>query len=235
MKIKCLLLLFLLVVFTNNLYSQDYLDVSRNSEEQRELDEFGEKLVKIALKNHPDLLIADRNTEISKKQETIAKYEWLGSISVGGNINETSINPPPDDVGQNIYYPRYNFGMNIPLFLFLNQPNQSRIAKEQILISIEEKRKIELELRKSVLIAYNNYLLRKDLYEMQVQRLDEEQAILKSNESKFSNGEISFEAYNNANRKYKDDFETLLFYRTNLANAKLEIEELIGTKLEDVR
>ncbi len=223
-----------LMIIVNQAVAQDYLFLGRNAQDQKDSDEFGEKLVMLAIENHPDLKIADRNTEIARRQEVEAKYSWLNQITVNGNLNELTINPPDAEEGQNLFFPRYNFSVNIPLGIFFRQPVQSKVAKEEYAIRVEEKNKIRLELKRSVLTAYNNYLLRKDIYEMQTQIVQEEQAILQSSENQFANGEISLEEYNNSNRKYKADLEKLLTYRTALENTKLEIEEFIGIELESI-
>lgn len=234
MKLK----VFLMIVWIGCLHqtmAQELLLLGRNAEDQKERDEFGEKLVQLAIANHPDLKIADRNTEIAKKQELDAKFGWLNQITVNGNLNELTINPPDTEDGQNLFFPRYNFSVSLPLGIFFSQPIQTKVAREQYLIRVDEKEKIGLELRKSVLTTYNNYLLRKDIYEMQIEILQEEQAILQSNENQFANGEISLEEFNNSNRKYKADVEKLLTYKTAMENTKLELEEFIGADLESVQ
>ena len=235
MKLRLYFLVFVLVVILRESYSQDLQSPTRTEQEQLLIDEFGEKLVAAAFSNHPDLSIASKNTEIAKREESETKFGWLSTITISGNLNETAIDPPPPDVANNVYYPRYNFGLRVPLAVFLSQPIQNKIAKEKFFISLEEKKKVEADLRKSVLTTYNNYLLRQEIYEMKVQMVEEERAILQSSETKFANGEISLEQYNDANRKYRLDIEALLFAQTNMSNAKLELEQLIGTNLENVQ
>ncbi|MEM6641613.1 MAG: TolC family protein [Bacteroidota bacterium] len=215
--------------------SQELLLPTRSQEEQKEIDDFGEMLVQIALSNHPDLSIAEKNTEIAQREENQARVGWLNTLSISGNLNETAINPPPPDVANNVYYPRYNFGLRVPLATFFNQPIERRIAKERFAISLEEKKKVVAEIRRTVLTAYNNYLLRLEIYEMKFQTVDEERSILQASENKFANGEISLEQYNDANRKYRLDVESLLFAQTNLNNSRLELEQVVGTSLEQVR
>ena len=233
MKFRLCFMVLIGVLTSKESTSQDFQSQTRSEAEQREIDAFGEKLVLAALSNHPDLSISNRNSEIARKETSDTKVGWLNNVTISGNLNEASINPP--EQANNLFFPRYNFSLRVPLGIFFTQPIQTKIAKEKYFISLEEMKKVESEIRTTVLTTYNNYLLRQEIYEMKVQMVEEERAILQSSETKFANGEISLEQYNDANRKYRLDIEALLFAQTNLSNAKLELEQLIGTKLDNIQ
>jgi outer membrane protein TolC len=93
----------------------------------------------------------------------------------------------------------------------------------------------KLLIRASVLKAYNDFLLREKSYKIQTQMLSDTESSHKLVEQKFKNGETTFEVYvaslNNYNRLSINILEAEHDYK----NTKLDLEQFIGMKLEDVR
>jgi hypothetical protein len=60
---------------------------------------------------------------------------------VSGNLNELSIKQDNSSNGLNgqIFYPRYNFGVNLPLDFFSSKSNEVKAARENLLIAEAEK------------------------------------------------------------------------------------------------
>jgi len=206
----------------------------RTIEEQIEIDKFGEKLVELALIYHPDFRIAQENSQIAKKEEVLAKNQWLDQLKVTGNLNEFAINPP-DDVGdRNLFFPRYNISLQIPLGIFIRQPVSSGIAAKQYQISLLNIEGMKAAVRKEVLTQYNNYLLQRDLYDIQLQMTQDSEALLQVKENSFANGEINLLEYDAAIQAYQKGVENLLRSKNSYLNSELMLEQWIGIPLEEV-
>lgn len=231
---KKLKLLLLLTCFGFVLAAQDFEYSMRSQEEQRQINEFGEILVQVAIENHPDSKIALENVNISEQEHKISKFSWLNQISVNGNLNEASIDPPDTEQGQNLFFPRYNFGIQIPLGIFLTQPAQAKIGKKNVNLKQLEVQKMESIIRAEVLSAYNNYLLRKEIYNIKMQIAEEEKALMRAKEDKFTSGEIDLDEYTGAIRAYQLDVERLLVAKNEFDNSKIELEQWLGRRLEEI-
>ncbi|MCV9389475.1 TolC family protein [Reichenbachiella ulvae] len=206
----------------------------RSIEEQERIDAFGEKLVDLAYLNYPGFSIKDEEVAIAELEVKLSKYAWLDQLTVSANINESVIDPPSSDMVPNVYYPRYNFGVRIPVGIFVRQPTHTKIAKKMHQISLYNHEVSWMMLKKEVLSSYNDYLMYKEVYDLKIEIAEEAYAILMNMEDKFTNGEIELELYNNVAKNYKLDVEKLFAAKAEMENAKLELEMWIGRDLEDV-
>ncbi|HRO18606.1 MAG TPA: TolC family protein, partial [Ferruginibacter sp.] len=89
------------------------------------------KLVKLAIKNHPAVGMAEANTRIAEADYNRAKRSWMSSVSFGANINEFVVSNP--DAAN--FFPKYNLGAMVPLDLFSRMKREKKVATEQINIS----------------------------------------------------------------------------------------------------
>ena len=96
-----------------------------------------ERLVQLALQN-PNYEIADRKVNVASYELSKSKGAWLGLLSASGNLNELSIKgnkentSTPGVTNSNIFYPRYNFSLNLPLDFFTSKGNDVRAAREKV-------------------------------------------------------------------------------------------------------
>lgn len=226
--------IYVLTIFSLNAQIFEYDNKSK--EEQLEIDRLGERLVELALLYSPDYNSVVYNSDIAKEEKRLAKHSWLDLMFINGNINESIIDPPSQEVigNANLYYPRYNLGFRMPMGIFVNQSGQNRIAEKRYQISQLNIEKAEASIRKEVMVAYNNYLLQKDLYNIKVQITEESKAFLSAKENSFVSGEIDLLEYNAAIRTYQKDLESLLGAQNSFKNAELLLEQWIGVDLEEV-
>ena len=214
-------------------YEVNYYDAA--TEEAKQVKELGDKLVELAFMYQPNHAIKEEKALIAKEQVKLAKSSWLDQLSISANLNESFINPPPKDVATNVYYPKYNVGIRVPLGIFVSQPTQTKIAQKEYRISMFEVESSSAELRRNVLTAYNLYLTTKKLYDIKFETSEESRTILTTMEDKFANGEVDLTEYNKVSKAYKQDVEKLLTAKLELDNAELELEMWIGMELEDVK
>ncbi len=194
--------------------------------------DFGEKLVQIAWKNHPA-------NEIFRRDVTIAQYEvgrspadWLNMITLQGNINEFNIKEQNSNVP--VFLPRYNFGLIVPLGIFVKNPNETKQNKQKLAIAQESLNAQKLEVRRLVLKSYNDYLLAEKVFKIQSQQFSDTESNLKLVEQRFKRGETNFEVYTSSQAELNRASIAMLQADRDFKNAKLDLEELIGIRLEDV-
>jgi outer membrane protein TolC len=196
-------------------------------------EDFGEKLVQLAWKNMPSNAVLQTTKEVAELRVTQAKWSWLDQIRATGNLNEFTINPDANPNGNN-FFPRYNFGVAIPLGIFISTPTESRIAMKQLKVSEYQINQQKLTVRKSVLTAYQNYLMFDEILKIKTDLVEDEYANLLVMEEKFQKGEVTLEQYKAVSRTYNLEVEEKIQTNNRLQNAKLELEMLIGMRLEDV-
>lgn len=196
-------------------------------------DDFGEKLVQLAWQNLPSNAVLQTNREIAQMRSTLANWSWLNQISLRGNLNEFSVDPESSPTGVNLF-PRYNIGVTIPLGIFISEPLEARIAKKQSLNAVQQINQQKLSIRKLVLVAYQNYLMYEEILKVKNDLLEDEYANMLAVEQKFQKGEITIDQYKSVTRAYNLEVEEKIKANNQLQTSKLELEMLIGVKLEDV-
>ena len=197
-----------------------------------------EKLVQLAM-NNPAYEISDRLSNVAAYQVRLAKGSWLASISAQGNINEFTINPKSAGTGSNgvsnpIYYPRYNFGISIPFDIISRNSNNVKIAKENYLIAQANKNDKFRQIRADVLTKYEDYLLARQKLELQIEITQDAFTSYQVAESNFRKDIIKAEEFSKAYRNWVTEQVTKLDLQRNLNVTKIDLEKIIGVKLDDV-
>jgi outer membrane protein TolC len=200
--------------------------------ERVQSSDFGEKLVQLAWKNHPTNEILRRELTIAQYQLGRSSADWLDMITIQGNINEFNINSQDSNVP--VFLPRYNFGIIIPLGIFVTNPNLTKQNRQRLSIAQEEINAQKLEVRSVVLKSYNEYQLREKIFKIQSQQFSDIESGFKLIEQRFKNGELTFEVYTASQADLNRASIQLLEADRDIKNAKLDLEQLIGVRLEDV-
>jgi outer membrane protein TolC len=199
------------------------------------LNNIRERLVQLAMQNS-SYEMADHMALAASYQIKIAKSSYLGLLSAQGNINEFTISKPTNTQGQQIpyYYPRYNLALNIPFDIFTKTTNLTKIARENYAIAAAAKNEKFREIKADVLTKYENYLLAKQLVELQGKITQSEYAGLKRAESDFAENLIKLEDVDRTQKSYVTEQVKSLTLQKDLNLARIEIEKVIGVKIEDV-
>jgi len=191
-----------------------------------------ERLVQLAM-NNPSYEIADRLANVAAYQIRIAKGNWLATISAQYNANEYTIFKQ-SSTNTPIYYPKYNFGLSIPFDLFIKNSNNVKIARETYLIAQATKNEKFRELKALVLTSYEDYLLSRQKFEFQLQITQEAFDNYKIAEDGYRKNLIKADDLSKAYRSWVTEQITKLDLQRNLNVTKIEVEKLIGVKLDDV-
>jgi outer membrane protein TolC len=191
-----------------------------------------ERLVQLALQN-PIYEISDHNVTIAEYNIRLAKTSWLSAIVIAGNLNEFSIDPKASQ-GNSVYYPRYNFGIQIPLDIFSRSANNTKIAYEKYLVAQAERNDRFRIIKADILTRYEDYLLAEEKLQLQYKITKDAFEAYSKAEIDFKNNVIKIEDLNSFNSKYTDEQIKRLELQRNYNVSKIEIEKLIGVRLEDV-
>jgi outer membrane protein TolC len=79
------------------------------------------------------------------------------------------------------------------------------------------------------------YIQRGAEVKLQTRSTLETESALKDAKYRFQKGEMTFEDYNKIQIQYTEHQETKIQSEANLFTAKAELEELLGTKLENIK
>jgi outer membrane protein TolC len=219
----------LLMMSTTILFAQNPGSSTYHRNDTAKVFDVREKLVQLAMQN-PNYEVADRTVNKSLYELRKARGSWLGQLNATGNLNELSIDPK-NPAG--LFYPRYNFSINIPFDLFISKPNDIKIARENYLIAEANRNDKYRQIRAEVLTRYEDYLMYKERLESQVRITQDEQLLFISKERDFQDGIINQEEYSKANKAYEEAKLLKGEYQRNFNVAKIDLERMIGMTLEE--
>lgn len=198
----------------------------------RAADTVEARLVKMAL-DGPQLRAADDQNRINEYTLKNARQAWMNLLTLSINLNELDFQKQPANQNTTFLYPKYFFGLNIPLGTILSHTS-IRAAKEQIKIGNETQTQLTRTIRTDVLIKYRTYKMKKELLKMQIQVTDDEQAAFLQVEKSYRDGTVPLEAHIAAQEKYNTELVKRMNLQLELDEAKFGVEEIIGTNLESV-
>ena len=192
-----------------------------------------ERLVQLALQN-PTYEMVDHASQAASYQIKIAKSAYLGLFSASGNLNEFTINSAVNGTTYPNYYPKYNFAVNIPFDIFTRTTNNVKIARENYYISTAAKNEKFREIKADVLSKYENYLMAKQQVEFQGRLTQSEYSTFKRAESDFAENLIKLDDVEKSQKNYITEQLKSLMFQRDFNITKIELEKVIGVKIEDV-
>lgn len=203
--------------------------------ESSQSSDFEERLVQLAWRNHPENEAVRREVNIASLDVKQSTASWLENIRITGNYNEFTINKANDPLGRAAFYPKYNISASVSLGTFFTTPYNIKKSKEALVITQANVNAQKLAIRNTVLKLYNEYLMRERVYKVQSQALLDTETSHKLTEQRFRRGEITFEDYSISLTAYNEIMIAQLESERDYKNAKLDLEQIIGLRLEDVR
>jgi outer membrane protein TolC len=193
------------------------------------------KLVELALRG-PQYQASDHQIKISESQLSRAKKSWLNLLSISANYNDqTFAKQQSPAAGTTIpVYPKYFFGLTIPLGVIFNMGPEIRGAREGVEVSKKNQEELAREIKADILSKYKQYKNFGELIGLQNTIVVDQQAAFTQTEKKFKDGIISIEQYNQVNRSYNDELAKKLNLQLSQDLVKIAIEKIIGVNLETV-
>jgi outer membrane protein TolC len=200
-------------------------------------DDIQNKLVQLAYSN-PSIKVRDY-----EKDKTVAELHksganWLNYVTLSANLNEVTLktykSTNTTDIRNQIYYPLWNVGINVPLGSLVGKSSDVKIARKNVAIATAEQESARRQVKAMVLSKYHDYLMTKEMLTLQNEITEDDYTAFQTAETKLASGSISYESYTTTSQRYNDDRNKKLSLERDLSNVKLEIEEIIGMRLEDV-
>jgi outer membrane protein TolC len=197
--------------------------------------DFAEKLVQIAWRNHPSNEVFRRQVNVEGYETKKSAVQWLDVIHVQGNLNQFVLNPGSDVLSRAPFFPKYNVHADMSLSWLFTIPYSTKQGRERVVIAQSQVNAQKLLVRNSVLKSYNEYLMREKVFKIHSQLALDNETSHKLVEQKFKSGQVTFETYSASLTTFSTASLAQLEAERDYKNAKLDLEQLIGMRLEDVR
>jgi outer membrane protein TolC len=188
------------------------------------------RLVELTLSG-PQYQSTGHKVNIAQSQLSQAKKSWLNLLAVSVNLNDQSLQQP---VPGGYVYPKYFFGLTIPIGLFFSLGPQIQAAKEGVEVTRNAREQTARDLKAEVLSKYMQYKNYRELILLENSIVVDQQTAFSQLEKKFKEGTATIEQYNLANKLYSDELTKKLNLQLSQDLIKLDIERLIGTNLENI-
>ena len=198
---------------------------------------FEERLIQLAWKNHPANKTVVKNVDIAHSEKNMARFKWLDDIYAAGNLNEYTLKKQettPNTLPTNIFFPRYNFGIRLSLGTFFNTPGNVKIANGKLVnaeYAVDERK---LLLREEILGDVEKLKQYYKFIKLRRQIKEDFFTMYKDAEKRFSTGEMKIEAFRAAVQSYYNQAELVVEAQTNFNGVKINLEALIGIELSEV-
>lgn len=196
--------------------------------------EFSEKLVRLAWQNNPIVGVLHAEMEQASLGVKYSKWNWLDNFRFTGNLNEFNINSTSYSEGSQ-FFPRYNISATVSLGTFFTNPIKTKVERQNVIISSNNINQKKLEIRAQVLKLYQTYLSNKEIYELRTQMLEDSYSDFKLKEQGFSRGGTSLADYSFSLDRYNQQKIFKIEAEKTLQISIIELEEIIGIRLSDVR
>ncbi|MEP6711001.1 MAG: TolC family protein [Ferruginibacter sp.] len=188
-----------------------------------------DRLIKLALKSDA-VVAANANTEIAEIARKKANSSLLNSLSLGGNANEFVINSSP----QASFYPKYNFGVTVPLDVFARNKAEKHTADQNIIFNNAQMELLKKNLKSRVLILYANYKEKVQQLELEKIAIEEDVSAYENAQKDFKDETITLEQLNRIYRNTIVQKSLLAEKERDLDIATIQLEELIGVPIKTV-
>ncbi len=188
-----------------------------------------DRLVRLALKN-PVFTADDATIEIAVLNRKKANASWLSSVNLSGNINEFVINNGPTAN----FYPKYNFGVLIPLDIYSRNKNERKVGDQNIIIANATKDQRMNEIKAETLIRYENYKEQKELVNLEKVSVDNNYSDYLGAQNNYADGTVTVDVLNKIYQGYVLEQFKLITLKKQLNVAIIQLEEIIGVPLSKV-
>lgn len=189
------------------------------------------RLVALALQA-PRYDAAGHLINVSKSQLSLARRAWFNLLTVSVNYNDQTFASNSNQYGY--VYPKYFFGLTVPIGLFFTMGPQVHAAREQVKIAEDNQEELARTIRMDVLTKYHTYKNYEALILLQNTIVVDNQAAVTQIEQKFRDGTVSIDQYNSANKAFSDEKARLLNLQLAQDLVRLDIERMIGANFDSV-
>jgi len=194
-----------------------------------------QKFIAVAKANYPKVKSYQNRINIANSNISKAKAGLLDAVTVsyvyqpGTSTTIDPVNPSTS------YFKGLQAGVFLNLGTLIEHPYLVKQSKEELLIAHNEQDEYLINLATEVKKRYYIYVLRVGELKMQTSAVQDAENSLKDIRYKFEKGEESFSEYNKIQSDVNNHRISKVQAEANLFSARADLEELIGTKLENVK
>lgn len=191
---------------------------------------FEDYLVQLAWINSHDGHIALQEVLNAEDRAKNTKLEWLRDIQATFNLNEANLKfKKTDSTGtDNVFFPRYNFGLNFSPYNILSQKNKNNISKRDIKIAEEKVQSKQRATRAETLTRYAYFKMTNTVLLARRQVEQETKSAFVLVEQLYRTDEKTFEDYAAASSNYYQAQEARIRAENDVLQARIALEEVIG-------
>ncbi len=223
-----LILLFILFLQKNGIAQQVSIvpDLS---------DVYVDKLVNVAKNFYPRVKSGQNHinvaTDILRKNRA-AFWEIITASYVYQPNQNAQVNPVSP---QTSYFKGYQAGVFLNMGTLLERPFSVKQSKEELQIAVNDRDEYLITLATEVKKRYYTFLQRQAEVKIQIKTLQDNDAVLKDIRYKFEKGEETFAVYNQAQISNSSQMMSKVAAEAALFAARADVEELLGTKIENIK
>jgi outer membrane protein TolC len=190
-----------------------------------------ERLVALAL-NAPQFDASGHQIMIANYKVRAAKQSWFNLLTLSANVNDQTFAVQPQ--GAQYVYPKYFFGLVIPVGTIVSKGSEIKAAREEVKVAEDNRATLERTARAEILTKYKEFKNFRAQVVLQSQVVDDIHAAFLQAEKKFKDGSIAIEVYSDASRSYSAEMTKLLNLQLQQDLSQIDIERIIGVRLETV-
>ena len=192
-----------------------------------------EKYIELAKQNYPKLKMVSARKEGIKTGVTLANLSYLDMFSASYfyRPEDQSVLNPINPYSVN----GFQFGVNVSLGNLLAKPFLVKRAKAEYKVAQLEEQDFILTLKTEVKKRYYDYIQTISLLKLNTQMASDNKGVAESLRSRFAKGEITLDVYNQSRIMQFSAYQTKIMAESAYLKAKDLLEEIIGTKLSDVK
>ena len=198
-------------------------------------DTYVNKLIDTAKKNYPRVRSYQNRINIANSNISKTKAGLLNALTVS-YIYQPGVNNTIDPVNPTTsYFKGFQAGVFVNIGALVSQPSLIKQAREELIIAHNDQDEYFITLTTEVKKRYYMYIQRGAEVKLQTRSTLETESALKDAKYRFQKGELTFEDYNKMQIQYTEHQQTKIQAEANLFTAKADLEELLGTKLENIK
>ncbi|GAA3980561.1 hypothetical protein GCM10022246_35860 [Pedobacter ginsengiterrae] len=192
-----------------------------------------EKYIELAKQNFPRKKMYDVMKESSKVAIPLANLSYL-DIFTGSYFyrpEDRSVLNPVNPYSVN----GFQFGINVNLGNLLSKPFLVKRAKLEYKVLEYQAEEYNLTIAQEVRGRYYDYIQTITLLKLNTQMAQENKGVSESLRNRFEKGEITLDAYNQSRINQFNSMQAKIQAETTYLKAKDLLEQIIGSKLSDVK
>ena len=222
--IKYIIISLFLIIFSA------YLSAAQESMIPNVSYSFLEKLIIAAKTNYPKYKAFEKNVEVAELGVNKAKLDWLNLFAfsyVYSPTNATTVTSPSLN--------GYQLAVTTSIGNFFTKPNAVKSARRQLEVAELGRDEYDLNITALVKQKYFVYCQQLTILNWRIKALEDAESLLKTMKYKFEKGEETFDNYSRVQATYTTAVQSKIESEGNFLVAKSSLEEIVGSKLEDIK